>query len=164
MSVKKNVAIVGATGNKGAKFAIKLAGKGYRLLLISNDVEKLSHLSESIAIEKPDAEIDTLGCVKDGCWEADVIILMVEYSEEKAVAEMIREVATQKIVAIVSNERNLSEELQHILPYSKLVKVSFGSYLKETIISGDNEEANEEISEIFNQAGYHSIIAQSFNN
>jgi predicted dinucleotide-binding enzyme len=164
MSVKKTIAIVGATENKGAEFANKLAGKGFRLLLISNDSEKLSHLSESIAADKPNAEVDTLECVKDGCWEADVIILSVACSEEKAVAGIIKEVATQKIVAIVSDERNLPEELQHILPYSRLVKVSFGSYLKEMIISGNNDDANEEIAEIFNQAGYHSIIAQSLNN
>jgi predicted dinucleotide-binding enzyme len=88
----------------------------------------------------------------------------VKCSEEKAVAGIIKEVATQKIVVIVSDKRNQSEELQHILPYSRLVKVSFGSYLKELIISGNNDDANEEIAEIFNQAGYHSIIAQSLNN
>jgi predicted dinucleotide-binding enzyme len=163
MSVKKTVAIVGATKYKGAEFANKLAGDGYRLLLISNDVEKLSHLSKSIAIQKPDAEVDILECVKDGCWEADVIILAVKCSEEKAVAGIIKEVATQKIVVIVSDKRNQSEELQHILPYSRLVKVSLSSYPKEIIISGNSEDANEEIAEIFNQAGYYSIITQSLN-
>ncbi len=161
MSVKKTIAIVGATENKGIEFANKLADGDYRLLLISNDSEKLSRLSESIAAK---AEVDTLECVKDGCWEADVVILTVACSEEKMVAQVIKEVATQKIVVIVSEERNLPEELQHILPYSKLVKVSFSSYLNEIIISGNNEEANEEVSEIFNQAGYHCIISQSLDN
>jgi len=160
---RKTIAIVGATENKGIEFAYKLSGDDYRLLLISNDSEKLSHLSESIGVEKPNAEVDTLECVKDGCWEADVVILAVACSEEKMVAQVIKEVATQKIVVIVSEERNLPEELQHILPYSKLVKVSFSPYLNEVIISGNNEEANEEVSEIFNQAGYHSIITQSLN-
>lgn len=163
MSVKKTIAIVGATENRGTEFAYKLAGNDYRLLLIANDSEKLSHLSKSIAIEKPDAEVDILECVKDGCWEADVIILAVECNEEKAVAEIIKEVATQKIVVIVSDERNQPEELQHILPYSRLVKVSFSSYPKQMIISGNNDDANEEIAEIFNQAGYYSIITQSLN-
>jgi predicted dinucleotide-binding enzyme len=160
MSVKKTIAIVGATENKGAEFANKLAGDDYRLLLISNDSQKLSHLSESIVTNKPEAEVDTLECVKDGCWEADVILLSVSPSEEKAVAGTIKEVATQKIVVMVSDERNLSEDLQHILPYSKLVKISFGFYPGEITISGNDEGANDEISAIFNQAGYHSTIVK----
>lgn len=158
MVEKKTIAIVGATENKGSEIAFRLAGGGYRLLLISNSAEKLSHLSDTITTRNPDAEIDILECVKDGCWEADVIILAVKCSEEKLVAELMKEVATQKIVVSISDEKNLQEELQQVLPYSRLVKVSFTPDAKEIMINGYDEEATEEISEIFNLAGYHSTI------
>ncbi|MEO9003362.1 MAG: NAD(P)-binding domain-containing protein [Ginsengibacter sp.] len=156
---KKTIAIVGATEIKGMEIAFLFTENGYRLLLISNNTEKLSHLSESITAGSPNTEIDTLECVKDGCWEADVIILAVTCSEEYLVAGLIKEVATQKIVVSVSNERNLHEDLQQILPYSRLVKIIFIPDSKEIIIKGNDEEANEEISEIFKHAGYSSTIS-----
>lgn len=154
MSVKKTIAVVGATENKGTEIANYLADSNYRLLLISNDAERLSYLSENISLTSPNAEIDTLECIKDGCWEADVIVLAVACNEEKRVAELMKEVATQKIVVSISDERNTDEELQRILPYSRLVKVSFAPHSKEMTISGNDEAANAEIIEIFNNAGY----------
>ncbi len=154
MSVKKTIAIVGATEYKGTEIANHLANSNYRLLLISNDIEKLSYLSESIFLTMPDAEIDILECVKDGCWEADVIILAIACNEEKLIAELMKEVATQKIVVSISDERNTNEELQQLLPYSKIVKASLAYTSNEVTITGNDEEANAEIADIFQNAGY----------
>ncbi|MEO5649295.1 MAG: NAD(P)-binding domain-containing protein [Ginsengibacter sp.] len=161
MSAQKTIAIVGATGNPGNEIACQFAFTGYRLLLISNDISKLIQLKEGITCKEPKAEIDAIECVKDGCWEADIIILAVAVHEEKEVAEMMKEVATQKIVVDVSNEEKAGEYLQQILPYSKLVMVSGNLSAKEMVISGEDGEVNEEIAEIFNQAGYYSTIVQS---
>ena len=79
-------------------------------------------ITKKITKEYPDAEIESLECVKDGCWEADVIIIAVAPAEEKQVAELMKEVATQKIVVVVSEKENECEELEKILPYSKVVK------------------------------------------
>jgi predicted dinucleotide-binding enzyme len=154
MSVKKTIAIIGATEYKGTAIANHLAKSNYRLLLISNDMEKLSYLSESIFLTSPNAEIDILECVKDGCWEADVIILAIACNEEKSIAEIMKEVATQKIVVSISDERNTNEELQRLLPYSKIVKASLTSASNEVSIKGNDEEANAEIADIFKDAGY----------
>ncbi|MEO8961738.1 MAG: NAD(P)-binding domain-containing protein [Ginsengibacter sp.] len=154
MVVKKTIAIIGATEIKGMEIAFRIADNGYSLLLISKNTQELSHLSESIAARNPAGEINVLECVKDGCWEADVIIVAVACSEEKLVAQMMKEVATQKIVVSISDERNLHEELQQILPYSRLVNISFYLDSKEIIINGLDDEANEEISEIFS-SNYH---------
>ncbi len=154
MSVKKTIAIVGATESKATEIVNQFAKCDFRLLLISNDVTSLSLLSENIMSTNPQAEIDFLECVKDGCWEADVIILATSCDEEKYVAELMKEVATQKIVVSISDERNSHDELQQILAHSKLVKVSFTSHPKEILVSGFNEEADKEISEIFKKAGY----------
>ncbi|HJY21890.1 MAG TPA: hypothetical protein VJ279_03335, partial [Hanamia sp.] len=87
-------------------------------------------------------------------WEADIIILAIPFHEEEMVAEMMKEVATQKIVVSLSDDENTNGTLQQLLPYSRLVKVSGSINSKNIFISGDDEEANEEVSTIFKQAGY----------
>jgi predicted dinucleotide-binding enzyme len=154
MSVKKTIAIVGATEKTGREIASQFMQADYRLLLVSNNKDQLDYLSKSIKDKKPKAEIDSIDCVKDGCWEADIIILTLPFYEEKEAAEMMKEVATQKIVVSISDDENINGTLQQLLPNSRLVKVSGISNAKKIFISGDDEEANEEVSTIFKQAGY----------
>jgi predicted dinucleotide-binding enzyme len=153
MSVKKTIAIVGATEKRGTEIASHLASANYRLLLVSHDMNRLAEVTEKILQAEPVAEIDSLECVKDGCWEADVILFAIACKQEKQVAELMKEVATQKIVVSISDERNTTEELQQLLPYSKIVKVSMDSS-NEITITGNDEEANAEIADIFKNAGY----------
>ena len=161
MPVKKSIAIVGATEKTGEEISTQFIFSDYSLLLISDDKDRLDFLERKIADKKPKAEINFIECVKEGCWEADIIILAVSNAEEKIVAEMMKEVATQKIVVDVSNKENACGELQEILPYSKLVWISGNFPSKDIIIKGDDETANEEIKEIFNQVGYHVSIAKN---
>lgn len=151
MAVKKTIAIVGATEKAGVEIVNRFSGMPYRLLLVSNNAEQLSQLATDISQKNPAAEIDTMGCVKDGCWEADIIILAVPRCEEKHAAEMMKDVATQKIVVTVSNS-----EVEHVLPYCKVVKISLAAK-NEIILSGNNLAANEEIAKIFNEAGYQVV-------
>lgn len=161
MAQKKSIAIIGATEKNGKDLAIQLSQCPFDLLLISNNIEALDHLSEKIKASPSKAEINFIECVKDGCWEADIIILAVPHNDEKMMAEMMREVATQKIIVDFSNEENAGNELCSILPYSKLVKVSGDFASKEILINGDDNTANKEISEIFIQAGYHLSITNN---
>ena len=158
MGVKKAIAIVGATETAGRVIVNQFASMPYRLLLISHQPEKLNELTEKINKQYPGAEIESLECVKDGCWEADIIIIAVEAAEEKKVAELIKEVATQKIVLVVSQNENECKELEKVLPYSKIVKAFINQEKKEIFLSGSCETVNEEISKIFIQAGYNTIL------
>ena len=162
MSVKKTIAIVGSTESNGTVIATQLAQGDYRLLLISNDISELSQLATHIKHGSPKAEVDLIECVKDGCWEADIIILSIPVSEEKRVAEMIKEVATQKIVVNISDEKSLHKDLQQILSYSRLINVSFAVHSKEIIITGKDEEAKEEVANILKSAGYVVAKAHHF--
>lgn len=155
MAVKKTIAIVGATEKAGIEIANEFASEDYRLLLVSDNMEKLSDVTEKLSQKKPAAEIESIECVKDGCWEADIIVLAVAANEEKMVAEMMKEVATQKIVVSLSDCDIQNEQLQKILPYSKLVNVSYIANSKEISIAGNNAPANKEISDIFLKAGYY---------
>ena len=158
MGVKKAIAIVGATETAGRVIVNQFASMPYRLLLISHQPEKLNELTEKINKQYPGAEIESLECVKDGCWEADIIIIAVEAAEEKRVAELMKEVATQKIVVVVSQNENECRELEKVLPYSKIVKAFVNLEEKEIFLSGSCETVNEEISKIFIQAGYNTIL------
>jgi 8-hydroxy-5-deazaflavin:NADPH oxidoreductase len=149
MAVKKTIAIVGATEKAGAEIAKRFSCMPYRLLLVSNNAEQLSQLFEDISKQNPEAEIDVIECVKEGCWEADIIILAVPGYEEKHAAEIIKEVATQKIVVVLSNAG-----VEQVLPYSKIINVSDISASNEIFISGNDETVKEEIIQIFKQAGY----------
>ena len=155
--MKKTIAIIGATETTGKEIAIKFASMPYRLLLISNEENQLIHLRNQLSDMHPATEIDVLECVKDACWEADIIILAVPSEKMKQVAERIKEVATQKIVIEVFNEKDNRYELIKILPYSKLVSVS-DDFQSQIIANGDDKAVNEEIREIFNLAGFRIAI------
>lgn len=154
MATKKTIAIVGATEDAGRAIVDRFAFMPYRLLLISHNPADLNRLTETIAKQHPAAEVESLECVKDGCWEADIIIIAVEAAEEKRVAELMKEVATQKIVVVVSQNENECRELEQVLPYSKIVKAFINLETNEIILCGNDETVNEEISNIFIQAGY----------
>lgn len=162
MAVKKSIAIIGATEKTGAEIASKLAKNDYRLLLVSNNEKDLTQLLNNIKRNKPIAEIDSIACIKGGCWEADIIILAVDSNDAKEIAEKMKEVATQKIVVQILSQQNGNNSLQHLLPYSKIVMVINILKSKEILITGNDEEANKEISNIFHKAGYQPIISDSF--
>ncbi|MEO9021592.1 MAG: NAD(P)-binding domain-containing protein [Ginsengibacter sp.] len=161
MAIKKTIAIIGATEKTGREIANRFAFTDYRLLLVSNDIPQLTPLLESIKSKKPKAEIDILECVKDGCWEADVIILAIPSEVESSVAEMMKEVATQKIVVSFSNRKEAEKELQQVLPYSKVVKASDVLESKEILISGDDTAACNEIWKIFTEAEYRAKVMEA---
>lgn len=164
MAIKKTIAIVGATGELGRAIVNKFAFMPYRLLLVSPKINELEKLTATINQQATVAEIEPLECVKDSCWEADIITIAVATSEEKEVAELMKEVATQKIVVVVSEKENECKELENVLPYSKIVKAFINKETNEVSLSGKSESVNEEISNIFKQAGYQPILKHLFNN
>jgi len=158
MAIKKTIAIVGATGKTGRAIVNQFASMAYRLLLVSNKPDELYQFTKNISKKYPEADIEPLECIKDGCWEADIIVIAVAPAEEKEVAELMKEVTTQKIVVAVSGKENECEELEKILPYSKVVNAYIKAETQQIFISGKNETVNEEISKIFKQAGYQSAV------
>ena len=164
MVTKKRIAIVGATEPAGRAIVNQFASMPYRLLLISHQPGKLNELAEKITNQYPVAEIESLECVKDGCWEADIIIIAVEAAEEKRVAELMKEVATQKIVVVVTQNENECKEMEKTLPYSKVVKAYINAETNGIFLSGKSKTVNEEISNIFIQAGYSLVNKQVISN
>ncbi len=181
MAQKKTIAIIGATTTRGSAIAKNLAEGNYRLLLMSEEAEKLSTLGNELA--QATAEIETISCAKDACWEADIIIVATPYEIEKEVAEKIKDVATGKIVISISNpvdrsneslfpspNNSAAEELQRLLPYSKVVTTFNTSFIEnfasqviqgkpaDTFIAGNNSDAIETVSELVRSAGYNPFV------
>lgn len=182
MANLKTIAIVGATGNMGSAIARSLHGK-YRLLLMSNNESKLVELKSELDKSKPAAETYGVSCAREASWEADIIIVATPYEAEKEVAEIIREVAVGKIVVSISNpldssysqlvtseDSSAAEELQKLLPYSKVIKTfntTFAAdFMKPVIdgktldafIAGNNSDALETVSEVVAAAGFNPVI------
>lgn len=150
----KTIAIVGATEREGVLLSEKLACAKQRLLLVSDNPEKLLALQAKVLEVRPQADVDVVECIKDGCWEADIIILCVPASVDKMVAMLMKEVSTQKIVVSILQKQCDGEELQKLLPYSKLVNLTVDQYSNQISVAGADATANEEILNIFLQAGF----------
>ena len=180
----KTIAIIGATGNMGSAIAKSLANADYRLLLFAHDKEKLNKVNSEIKSINSNADVDCMGCAMEASWEADIIIAAVPYAVEKEVAEKIRQVATQKIVISITNPANedftqvltspgtsAAEELQKLLPASKVVKAFNTTYAADfaqpviagkqvdAFIAGDDDEALQIVKELVAKTGFNPIVA-----
>jgi hypothetical protein len=184
MAAKKTIAIIGATGQMGSAFAKALINSNNRLLLMSRQKTKLAKLVTYLKRKTSTAEVAIIECEKEACWEADIFLLAVPYSVEKEVAEMIRDVAIQKVVISISNPLNESydhtitapgtsaaEELQNVLPHYKVVKafntvfacditrpVQEGKHA-QTFIAGDDKEALQSVSELAVLMGFNPVLS-----
>jgi hypothetical protein len=143
--VKKTIAVIGADTEIGAALADKLSDDSYRLLFVQNETVHKSQIAKNIQQKNLHAEIETVDCAKEGCWEADIIILAIPFRELKEIAEKINEVVTQKTVVIISDEKessfsfNKAQELQQLLPYSKIVTAIHNPCSPESFIINDKE-------------------------
>ena len=184
MHTKQTIAIIGATGNMGSAIAKSLSKGNYRLLLKSGKAEALDALVAEIKKDHAAADVEASVCPKDASWEADIIILAIPYAAEAEVSERIKEVANQKIVISIANPLNetynglvtppdssAGEELQKILPHSKVVKAFNTTFAadfaapvidgKQTdaFIAGNDDEAVQTVTELVQTAGFNPIVA-----
>ena len=184
MHTRQTIAIIGATGNMGSAIARSLAKGNYRLLLKGGRQDALDALVTEIKNIEPSAEVEAMACTTEASWEADIIISAVPYSAEKEVAQKIKGVANQKVVISIANPLNESynglvtsadssaaEELQKLLPDSKVVKAFNTTFAGDfanpvidgkqvdALIAGNDDEALQTVSELVTTAGFNPVIA-----
>lgn len=184
MPTPKTIAIIGATGKMGSAIAKSLSLSSNRILLFGKDMEKLNSLLQEIKEVNPNGDVEIISCPADACWEADIIIPAVPFAAENEVAEKIRPVTTGKIVISISNPLNktynglltapgtsAAEELQKLLPYSKVIKAFNTSFaanfthpviegkIADVFLAGNDEESLETVSELAKISGFNPIIA-----
>ena len=183
MAPKQTIAIIGATGKVGSAIARCLSVGNYRLLLMADESDKLNMLYSTLKQPSAIAEIESLNCAKEASWQADIIIIATPYEGTREVAKRIREVATGKIVISVSqpldgnanttinfSESSSAEELQKLLPHSKVVKTFTPAFalsnftflpdhkMADSFIAGNNGEAVEIVSKLVKQAGFNPVL------
>lgn len=184
MEAKQTVAIFGASGSMGSAITKSIAKGPYRLLLISNDADKLQKLQSDFLKESPDAEAEVIQALIDARWKADIFILAVPYAAEAEIVAEIKGLAEGKIVISITNPINndlsglvtqpgtsAAEELQKLLPQSKVVKAFNTTFAADfthpvidgkqvdSFIAGDDEEAVKTVSELVKTAGFNPIVA-----
>lgn len=162
MASKETIALVVNAKEICAELIHRLAGEHYRLLLVTENEPHLKNVVDSIEGELPDAEIEIIHCVKEGCWEADIIVLLEESEYQDYFLKRIREVSTQKIVVGISienlNTRGSSIEtgdLKLLLPHSKIVQLVYNRKSKPAFISWEDKEASNSIAAIAKKLGYN---------
>ena len=184
MEAKQTVAIFGASGSMGSSITKSIAKGPYRLLLISNDADKLQKLQSDFLKESPDDEAEVIQALIDARWKADIFILAVPYAAEAEIVAEIKDLAEGKIVISITNPINndlsglvtqpgtsAAEELQKLLPQSKVVKAFNTTFAADfthpvidgkqvdSFIAGDDEEAVKTVSELVKTAGFNPIVA-----
>ena len=168
--VKQTIAIVGAEGKTGSVFALGLIQLNlYRVLLLSEDEGGLDNLSRQILLLSPGADIELISCLKDGCWEADLIIVDVPHASIQEVTDKIREVSTQKIVfAILKNENNIlspvpaAQEWQQLLPNAKVVIALNNPDTLMAVMAGNDRDSVLTMADLTKKLGFQPIIKESF--
>ncbi|MGN6531149.1 MAG: NADPH-dependent F420 reductase, partial [Ginsengibacter sp.] len=186
MKTKQTVAVFGASGSMGSAITKSIAKGPYRLLLLSNEPEKLQKLQSDILKEFPDAEAEAVQTLIDARWKADIFILAVPYSSEKEIVQEILDMAEGKIVISITNPINkdlsglvtppgtsAAEELQKLLPKSKVIKAFNTTFAADfthpvidgkqvdSFIAGNDEQSVKTVSEMIKTVGFNPIVAGS---
>jgi len=184
MEAKQTVAVFGASGNMGSAITKSIAKGPYRLLLISNDAEKLQKLRADILKESPKAEAEAIQTLINARWKADIFILAVPYYSEVEIVSEIMDLAEGKIVISIANPINkdltglvtepdtsAAEKLQKLLPKSKVVKAFNTTFAADfthpvidgkqvdSFIAGNDEKSVKTVFEMIKTAGFNPIVA-----
>lgn len=183
MALKQSIAIIGATESVGSSIAKALSRGNFRLILMGKDEEALQALQSNLVESGAKAEIESNSCAREACWEADVIIIATSNEFEQEVIDRIKEVAIGKVVVSItspvtrtykayagSSDTSAAEELQKLLPYSKVVKTFNTVFARdfktstivnetgEIFIAGNNSDALEAVSKLILSAGFIPIV------
>ena len=125
MACTRSLAIIGAASVWGSNISRALAAANYRLLLMDEASfhHELLILFNELMQSNTSLNADLITCSKEASWEADIILLIVDARKEKDWIRKMKEVVTQKIIINISAEDKVDDELQHLLPYAKIVQV-----------------------------------------
>ncbi|SDX29218.1 hypothetical protein SAMN05444410_112112 [Hydrobacter penzbergensis] len=165
--MKKTVVIIGVNGKTRTALANELAKAGYRLLVAGSDPTQYSRLYRYIKTNIPEAEIEEVACEKEACWEADMIVLAISRNAFPELVEKVKEVSTQKTVLCLSDDKtgnyfpfSEAQEIQQLLPFSKVVAAFNNGLSTEMLIAGDDKESVQQVAAIVEAAGYEPIVAE----
>lgn len=156
MKEGRTIAIIGETGKFYPALAEKLVQQNLRLLFVSNDEGKTAQMIEQLENKYPSAEIESIHCEKEGCWEADIVVFTNPENIDGKLVQRIKDVATQKLILILSEKGHQEREAEgnnarflELLPHSRLVRVRIDPESMEIEIFGKDGEARKIVRDIF---------------
>lgn len=130
MLTKQTIGIVGS-GSKATAVAQRLATAQNKLLFFDRDVLKAQALVKQLIDSKACCEPEAIACIFNCAWEADIIILALNFKEQQDAVTEIKEVVNQKILIGISekDEPNLVAAniatLQQVLPNTKIILLTY---------------------------------------
>lgn len=178
------LAIIGGTGKEGSGLALRWADAGYEVIVGSRLQEKAEQTSTDLNKLLKTATIR--GTTNEqAASEADIIVIAVPYSAHKSTLESIRQAAQGKIVIDVTvpivaprftevtlpQGRTAAQEAQNLLGDTVRVVSAFQNvsaiHLKDTaytvqcdvLITGDNEDARQDVIALAESIGMRGIDA-----
>lgn len=152
MEAKKTIAILGLEKGDEKDFLDQLANDN-RLLIVS-DINDCAKVSDYLSQNKQDQEVELITCPKDGCWEADIILIWNPSQHPVDHLMRLQSVAIQKIVVMITNE--VTKEFPSF-PHSKTVVVTINTTTKDATIDGENPEAVTVIKQLINRTSIFNI-------
>ncbi|HEX8038374.1 MAG TPA: NAD(P)-binding domain-containing protein [Chryseosolibacter sp.] len=172
MGTVRTIAIIGATEEGAAAIVRSLAKNNVRLLLIANDHQKASALKDRLENDGAKAELLVMECAREASWEADMIVIATPYDVYGEIAGRIRPVATGKVVISIPGRAascpgtSAAEELQKLLPYSKIVKTFntevisplTGGNQPELLIAGNSGDAVDAVADLVRSTGLRPVV------
>ncbi|SMO33462.1 NAD(P)-binding domain-containing protein [Gracilimonas mengyeensis] len=179
MNEEKKLTIAIAGTGEGIKSGIadRLATTNVKLLLCDEtDIKKAEHLGDEIVQKNASADVEVMDCLKKTTRAADIIILAMPHKRQRAVAEIIREAARNKIVISLSMPKlpsfqgvlqnmnsGVALQMQELLPESRIVAALnssasdvIGKQINrpvEIFLAGNDGEAVESVSDLIKKAG-----------
>lgn len=152
----KTMTILGDTGEITTELLMVLTRHGLRLLFVAKDEVSKNEVIQQLKPLNSNTEIDFTSCEKEGCWEADEIVLLKSEETSIALIKKIREVATQKPVWMFSGNPATTNKvnLKEILIHSKVVEIRLNEKTKEFSLCSKEVEAKEEIRQLLETSGY----------
>lgn len=155
--MRKTVAVLGDTGDFCPEVMGVLMKQDLRLLFVSEDEEQNRKIKSKL--KTTNAEVEFITCEREGCWEADIIVIAQPEKASGPLLKKISEVATQKIVLVLSEIGSQPEiiDLQQILPNSKVVEILIDLQQKEISMTGNDRDAKAGVQELFEKAGYQIL-------
>lgn len=165
----RTVAVIGASEIRNFPVLKELA-EHYQLLLFDKNQKELSAIHERLVAQNRYGNIEKMDCAVNASWEADIIILSSFCSNDVAVVEKIKEVATAKIIIIMENEQEVPATINNqlsydlVFPNSKIVEVITISKAEDTekefLLEGHNSKAIDTVSGMFERCGFTTYLSQ----
>lgn len=165
----RTIAVIGAADKRNF-LVLKELSERYQLLLFDKNQKALSAIYESLVVQNRHGYIEKMDCAVNASWEADIIILSGFCSNDSAVVEKIKEVATAKIIIIIENEDEFATSINNngsfdlVFPHSKIVEIinisTDENTQKEFLLEGHNAKALDTVSSIFEGCGFTTYLSQ----